>query len=162
MALGSMDTLMFVLPNNEHGILFHLFFIFFSYPHQSSSFQCLAQSLSCVRLFVTPWTAARQAFLSITNTQSLLKLMYIVLVMQSNHLILCYPLLLLPSIFPKIRGFSNESVFASGGQNIGVSASATFLPKNTQDFRMDCLDLPAVQGTLKSLLQHHSSKAFIL
>ena len=86
------------------------------------------QSLSRVRLFVTPWTVARQASLSITNSQSLLKLMSIESVMPSNHLILCRPLLLLPSIFPSIRVFSNESVFASGGQNIGASASTSVLP----------------------------------
>ena len=92
------------------------------------------QSLSCVRLFVTPWTAARQASLSITNTQSLLKLMSIELVMPSNHLILCHPLLLLPSIFPNIRVFSNESVLPISGQSIGVSASASVLPVNIQDW----------------------------
>ena len=120
------------------------------------------QSLSHVPLFVTPWTAARQASLSITISQSLLKPMSIESVIPSNHLILCHPLLLLPSIFPSIRVFSNESVFGqylSCGQSIGVSASASVLPVNTQDFRMDWLDLLAVQGTLKSPLQHHSSKA---
>ena len=88
------------------------------------------QLLSCVRLFVTPWTAACQASLSITNSQSLLKLMAIELVMPSNRLILCRPLLLLPSIFPIIRVFSNESVLHIGGQSIGVSASASVLPVN--------------------------------
>ena len=90
------------------------------------------------------------------------QLMSIELVKPSNHLILCHPLLL-PSIFPSVRVFSSESVFfTSGGQRIGASASASVLPINTQDFRMDCLDLLAVQGTLKSLVQHHSSKASIL
>ena len=102
------------------------------------------QSLSCVRLFVTPWTTAPQASLSIINSQRLLKLMSIESVIPSNHLILCHPLLL-PSIFPSIRVFSNESglfkwvgsfqmsqLFASGGQSIGVSASASFLPKKSQ------------------------------
>ena len=85
--------------------------------------------------------------------------------MPSNHLILCRPLLLLPSIFPSIRSLQMSQLFASGGQSNGVSASAPVLPMNTQDwssFRMDWLDLLAVQGTLKSLLQHHSSKASIL
>ena len=123
------------------------------------------QSLSCVQIFASP-TAACQASLSFTNSWSLLKLMSIKSVMPSNHLILCCPLLLPPSIFPSIRVFSNESqFFASRGQIIGDSASASVLPMNIQDwfpFRMDWLDLLAVQGTLKSLLQHHSSKASIL
>ena len=90
--------------------------------------------LSCVQLFATPCTTAHQASLSITNSQSLLKLMFIQSVMPSNHLILCCPLLLLPSIFPRIRVFSNEKFsFASGGQSIGVSASASVLPVNIQD-----------------------------
>ena len=92
------------------------------------------QLLSCVQLFVTPWTAACQASLSITNTQSLFKHISIESVMPSNHLILCHPLLLLPLIFPTIRVFSNESAFASGGQSIGVSASISVLPMNTQDW----------------------------
>ena len=92
------------------------------------------QSLSCVQLFATAWTAACQASLSITNSQSLLKLMPIESVMPSNHLILCHPLLLPPSVFPSIRVFSNESFFASGGQNTGVSASASVLPMNIQDW----------------------------
>ena len=89
------------------------------------------QLLSHVRLFVTSWTAARQASLSFINSQSLLKLMCIKLVMPSNHLILCHPLLLLPSILPSIRVFSNESVLPSGGQSIGASASV--FPMNIQD-----------------------------
>ena len=92
------------------------------------------QSLSCVRLFVTPWTATHQASLSITNSQSLPKLMSIELVMPTNHLILCCPLPLLPSIFPSIKVFSNESALCSGGQSIGVSVSTSVLPKNTQDW----------------------------
>ena len=92
------------------------------------------QSLSHVQLFATPWTAAHQASLPITNSWSLLKLMSIESVMPSNHLILCHPLLLLPSIFPSIRVFSNKSVFASGGQSIGASASASVLPMNIQDW----------------------------
>ena len=91
------------------------------------------QSLSCVQLFATPRTAAHQASLSITNSQSLLKLLSIESVMPSNHLILCRPLLLLPSIFPSIRVFPVSQLFASGGQTIGVSASASVLPMNTQD-----------------------------
>ena len=92
------------------------------------------QWLSHVRLFVTPWTAARQTFLSITNSQSLLKLMFIELVMPSNHLILCQPLLLLPSIFPSIRVFSMSQFFTSGGRSTGTSASAPVLPMNIQDW----------------------------
>ena len=92
------------------------------------------QSLSHVWLFATPWTAARQASLSITNSQSLFKLISIKSVMPSNHLILCRPLLLPPSIFPSIRVFSNESALHIKGQSIGVSASASVLPMNTQDW----------------------------
>ena len=122
------------------------------------------QSLSRVQLFVTPWTAARQASLSITNSQSLLKLMSIKLVMPSNYLILCCPLLL-PSVFPSIRVFSNESVLCITWPKYW-SFSFSISPSNEYSrlisFRMDWLDLLAVQGTLKSLLQHHSSKASIL
>ena len=114
---------------------------------------------------MTPWTAARQASLSIANSWSLLKLMSIELVMPSNHLILCRPLLLLPSIFPSIRVFSNESVLHIQWPNYW-SFSFSISPSNDYSgfisFRMDWLDLLAVQGTLKSLLQHHSSKASIL
>ena len=92
------------------------------------------QSLGHVWLFATPWTAACQASLSITNSQSLLKPMSIVSVMPSNHLILCHPLLLPPWIFPNIRGFSNESVLPPGGQSIGVLALTSVLPVNTQDW----------------------------
>ena len=123
------------------------------------------QSLSHVRLFVTPWTAALQASLSITNSQSLPRLMSIESVMPSNHLILCRPLLLLPSIFTNIRVFSIESAlrirwpkYWSFSFNISPSSEHPGLIS----FRMDWLDLLAVQGTLKSLLQHHSSKASIL
>jgi len=108
------------------------------------------QLLSHVRLFAAPWTAARQASLSITNSQSLLKLMSVKSMMPSNHLILCRPLLLLPSIFLSIRVFSNESVLRISGQSIRVSASASVLPMNIQDslisFRIDWLDFLAVQG----------------
>ena len=113
----------------------------------------------------TPWTAARQASLSITNSWSLLKLMSIESVMPSNHLIFCHPFFLLPSIFPSIRVFSNESVlhimwpkYESFSFNISPSSEYSGLIS----FRMDWFDLLAVQGTLKSLLQHHSSKASIL
>ena len=124
------------------------------------------QLLSCVWLFATPWTAACQDSRTITNSQSLLKLTSIELVMPSNHLILCHPLVLLPSILPSIRVFQMSQPFASGGQSIGASALASVLPMNEYSglisFRMDWLDLLAVQGTLKSLLQHHSSKPSIL
>ena len=121
--------------------------------------------LSRVRLFVTPWTVAHQASLSITNSQSLLKLMSIELVMPSNHLILCRPLLLLPSIFPSIRVFSNESVLPITWPKYWsfiFSRSPFNEYSGLISFRIDWLDLVAVQGTLKSLLQHHSSKASIL
>ena len=113
------------------------------------------QSLSRVQLFVTPWTAACQAFLSITNSQSLLKLMSIESVMPSNHLILCHPLLLLPSIFPSIKVFSNKSVLCIRWTEYW-SFSFSINPSNEYSglisFRMDLLDLLAVKGTLKSLL----------
>ena len=122
------------------------------------------QLLSRVQLFVTPWTAACQASLSITNSWSLLKLMSIESVMPSNHLILCHPLLL-PSIFPRIRVFSSESVLHIRWPKYW-SFSFSISPSNEYSglisFRMDWVDLLAVQGTLKSLLQHHSSKASIL
>ena len=118
------------------------------------------QSLSNVQFFATPWTATHQASLSITNSRSLFTLMSIESVMPSNHFVLCRPLLLMPSIFSSIRVFSKESVLRIGGQSIGVSASASVPPMIS--FRMDWLDLLAVQGTLKSLLQYHSSKASIL
>ena len=123
------------------------------------------QSLSHVQLFVTTWTAARQASLSITNSQSLLRLISIELVMPSNHLILCHPLLFLPSVFPSIRIFSNESALHIRWPKYW-SFSFNISPSNEHpgliSFRMDWLDLLAVQGTLRSLLQHHSSKASIL
>ena len=127
----------------------------------------IVQSLSCVRLFAIPWTAAQgsQASLSITNFWSFLKLMSIELVMPSNHLILCRPLLLLPSIFPSIRVFSNESVLCIRWPQYW-SFSFSICPTNEYSglisFRMDWLNLLAVQGTLKSLLQHHSSEASVL
>ena len=123
------------------------------------------QSLSHVRLFETPWTAAHQASLSISNSQSLLKLMSIELVMPSNHLILCQPLLLLPSIFPSNKVFSNKLVLHIRGPEYW-SFSFSISPSNDYSglisFRMDWLDLLAVGGTLKSLLQYHSLKTSIL
>ena len=119
------------------------------------------QSLSHVQLFATAWTAARQDSLSITNSQSLPKLMSIELVMPCNHLILCRPILLLPSIFPSIRVFSNESVLRIRWPK-DWSFSFSISPSNEYSglisFRMNWFDL-AVQGNLKSLLQHHSLKA---
>ena len=113
---------------------------------------------------VTPWTAARQASLSITNSQSLLKLMYIKLVMPSSHLILCHPFSSCFQSFPALGSFPMSHFVTSGGQSIGVSFSIS--PSNEYSglisFRIDWLDLLAVQGTLKSLLQHHHSKASIL
>ena len=130
--------------------------LFYWFPFSS------VQSLSCVWLFVTPWTTAGQASLSITNSQSPPKPMSIKSVMPSNHLILCCPHLFLPSIFPSIRVFSNESAlhirwpkYWSFSFNISSSNEHSGLIP----FRMDWLDLLAVQGNLKSLLQHHSSKA---
>ena len=123
------------------------------------------QSLSRVWLFETPWTAAPQASLSITNSQSLRKLMSIKSVMPSNHLILCHPLLLPPSILPSIRVLSNESVARISWPKYW-SVSFSISPSNEYSglisFRMDWLDLPAIQEILKSFLQHHSSKASIL
>ena len=114
---------------------------------------------------MTPWTAAHQGSLSITNSQSLLRIMSIESVMPSNHLILCCPLLLLPSIFPSIRVFSNESVLCIRWPKYW-SFSFSISPSNEHPglicLRMDWLDLLAVQGTLKSLLQHHSSEASVL
>ena len=119
--------------------------------------QSSVQSLNRVRLLAAPRTAARRASLSITNSRNLLKLMYIELVMPSNHLILYCPLLLLPSIFPSIRGFSKESVLhirwpKYWSFNFNISPSNEYL--GLVSFRMDWLDLLEVQGTLKSLLQH--------
>ena len=123
------------------------------------------RSLSCVQLFATPWTATHQVSLSITNSQSLPKLMSTELVMPSNHLILCPSLLLPPSVNPSIRVFSNESALCirwpkywSFSFNVSLSSEHPGL----NSFRMDWLDLLAVQRTLRSLLQHHSAKAAIL
>ena len=144
--------------------------IFLCYCSCCAVFKCQTafssvQLLSHVWLFATPWTAAPQAFLSITNFRSLLKLMSIELVMPSNHLILCHPLLLLPSIFPSIRVFSNGSVLRIRWSKYW-SFSFSISPSNEYSalisFRMDWLDLLAVQGTLGSLLQQQSSKPSIL
>ena len=123
-----------------------------------------AQLLSRVRLFATPWTVARQGILSITNSRSPPKPMSIELVMPSNHLIFCRPLLLLPSIFPRIRVFSNESALRirwPKDWSFSFHISPSSEHPGMVSFMMDWLDLCAVQGTLKSLLQHHSSKASI-
>ena len=137
----------------------------YAYPFTVITQFSSVQSLSRVLLFATPWITAHQASLSITNSWSLLKLMSIESVMPSNHLILCRPLLLLPSIFPSIRVFSNESTLRMRWRKYW-SFSFSISPSNEHrgliSFRMDWLDLHAVQGTLKSLLQHHSSKASIL
>ena len=129
------------------------------------SFPSSVQSLICVQLFATPWTTACQVSLSITNSWSLLKLMSIELVMPSNPLILCHPLLFLPSIFPSTRVFSNESVLHMRGPKYW-SFSFSISPSNEYlgliSFRIDWVDLLAVHGTLKSLVQHHSSKASVL
>ena len=135
-------------------------FIFISH-HVTSDIRSV-QSLSHVQLFATTWTAACQAFLSFTTSQSLLKLMSIALVMPSNHLILCHSFLLLPSIFPIIRVFPNESVVCIRWPkywsfSCSISRSSTY--SGLISFRMDWSDLLAVQGTLKSLLQHCSSKS---
>ena len=123
------------------------------------------QSLSCVQLSVTTWTAAHQASLFITNSRSLLRLVSFESVMPSSHLMLCCPLLLLPSILPSIRVFSNEPALhirwtKSWSFSFSISPSNQY--SGLISFRMDWLDLLAVQGSLKSLLQHHSSKASIL
>ena len=159
----------YTTPNNRQAILYisqgssekqHTHTHTYIYTYISS-----VQSLSLVWLFATPWTAASQASLSISNPLSLLKLISIESVMPSNYPLLCHPLLLLPSIFPSIRVFSNESVLHIRRTKYW-SFSFSISPSNEYSglisFRTDWLDLLAVQGTLKSLLQHHSSKAPIL
>ena len=142
-------------------ILFHSLKFIFGTSVQVSS----VQSVSHVRLFMTPWIAARRASLSITNTRSSLRLTSIESVMPTNHLILCRPLLLLPWIPPSIRDFSSESTLRLRWPKYW-SLSFSIIPSKEIpgliSFRMDWLELLAVQGTLKSLLQHHSSKASIL
>ena len=142
---------------------------YFLFVQQSKIATCihisqLVQSLSHIRQFATPWTAARQASLSITNSWSLLKLISIKSVITSNHLILCHPLLFPPSIFPSIRVFSNESVLHVRWPkywSFGFSVSPSNEYSGLISFRMQWLDLLAVEATLKSLLQYHSSKASI-
>ena len=123
----------------------------------------VVQALSCVQLFATPWTAARQASLSFTISWSLLRLMSIESVMPSNHLILCCPLLLMPSVLPSIRLFSNESALHIRWPkywNFSIRTSNEY--SGLISFRTDWFNLLAIPGTLKSLLQHHNSKASIL
>ena len=139
--------------------------VFFVYLRWSKDYLSSVQLPSHVRLFATPWTAGCQASLSVSNSQSLLKLMSIELVTPSNHLILSRPLLLLPSIIRSVRVFSNESVLCirwpkCWSFSFNISPSSEY--PGLISLRMDWLDLLAVQGTLKSLLQHHSSKASIL
>ena len=123
----------------------------------------IIQSLSHIWLFTTPWNAARQASLSFTISQSLVKLMSIELVMSSNHLILYRPLLLLPSIFPNIRSFPVSLLFTSGGQSLELQLQHQSFQWifRVDFFKIDWIDLLSVQGTLKRLLQHHSSKASV-
>ena len=135
-----------------------------TYKNLSKEFCCF-QSLSCVQLFAIPQTTAAQASLSTTNSQSLLKLMSIELVMPSNHLILCRPLLLLPSICPSIRFFSNESALCIRRpkyRSFSFSISLSNEYSGLISFRIDWFDLHAIQRTVKSLLRHHNSKASIL
>ena len=147
----------------------HMYVFAYTWDDQASRL-CIdlfssVQSLSSVRLSATPWTAICQASLSITNSQSPPKPMSIESMMLSNHLILCCPLLLLPSIFPSIRVFSNESALHIRWPkywSFSFNISPSYEHPGLISFRMDWLDLLAVQGTLKSLLQHRSSKASIL
>ena len=154
-----------LLPGCDHSVFCFFEFKFFFFKYYFLLLFSSVQSLTRVCFFATPWTAACQAFLSITNSQSLPKLMSIELVMPTNHIILCRRLLLLPSIFPTIRVFSNESALCNRWPKYW-SFIFNVSPSNEHpgliSFRMDWLDHFAVQGTLKSLLQHHSSKASIL
>ena len=152
-----------MLQVTKHIISFIQFYFQLLYYFECPSLFSSVQSLSCVRLFATAWAAARQASLSVTNSRSLLKLMSIKSVMPSNHLILCRPLLLPPSIFPSIRVFSSESALhirwpECWSFRCSISPSSEY--SGLISLRMDWFDL-AVQGALKSLLQHHSSKASI-
>ena len=132
-------------------------------PKCNLSHAVVIQSRSCVQFFAIPWTAARQASLSITISQSFLKFMSIESVMPSNHLVLCHPLLLLPSIFPSTGVFSKESnLHIMWPKNWSFSISSSNEYSGLISFRIDWFDLFAVQGTVKSLLQHHSSKSTIL
>ena len=149
------------LFENKINVIKQIHFILESWNFQFSSFQLLSH----VQLFSTPWIAARQASLSITNSWSSLKFTSIELVMPSSHLILCRSLFLLPPISPSIRVFSNESTLRMRWPKYW-NFSFSIIPSKEHpgliSFRMDWLDLLAVQGTLKSLLQHHSSKASVL
>ena len=145
--------------------IWNLYYLFkFKLLKQRFQFSSVVQSLSCVRLFVIPWIAAHQSSLSITNSRSSPIFLSIESVMPSSHLILCHPFLLLPSIPPSIRVFSNESTLHMRWTKYW-SFSFSIIPSKEHpgliSFRMDWLDLLAIQGTLKSLLQHHSSKASI-
>ena len=155
---------MFNFKYQFHGFILSKYFMNAFLLYISNQFSPV-QLLSRVWIFATPWTAALQASLSITNCWSLFKLTSLESVMTSNHLILCHPLPLLPSIFPSIRVFSNKSVLSIRWPK-GWSFSFNISPSNEHpgliSFRMDWLDLLAVEGTLKSLLQHHTSKASIL
>ena len=150
---------------NSHPLSKSLLVCFNSLDFPNIQFSSVQFSLSHVQLFAIPWIAACQASLSFTNSWSLPKLMSIESLMPSNHLILCHPLLLLPSIFPSIRVFSNESALCIRWPNywsFSLNISPSKEHPGLVSFRMSWLDLLAVQGTLKSLLQHHSSKASIL
>ena len=166
--LSSTFLMYFAKVSNHHGLKKKNFVVGFFPPSPKRNVPTPAvfvQLLSHVRLFTTPWIAACQASLSFTVSWSLLKLMSIESVMPSNHLILCHPLLLLPSICPSIRVFSNESALRIRWPKYW-SFSFSISPSNEYSglisFKMDWLDLLAVQGTLMSLLQHHSSKASVL
>ena len=153
-----------ILFRRKNSVFVFSIFVRFKRPTIKCIVSQSVQSLSRVRLFSTPWIAARQASLSITNSRSLLKPMPIESVMQSSHLILCHPLFLLPPIPPSIRVFSNESTLCIRWpkyNNFTFSISPSSEHPGLLSFRMDWLDLLEVQGTLKSLLQHHSSQASI-
>ena len=152
----------YVLSLYENWLIFYKQAFVCNWIFPLKKWEVVVHSLSRVRLFATLWTATLQASLSVSISWSLLKLMSFELGMPSSHLFLCCPLLLLPSVFPSIRFFSNELTFASGGQHIGASASV--LPMNIQDWfplGLTAFYLLAFQETLESLLQHHSSKASV-
>ena len=164
--VGSLSVLQWIFPTQElNPRLLHCRQILYQLSYQGSPQFSSVQSLSRVWLFATPWIAACQASLSITNSRSSLRLTSIESMMPSSHLILCYPLLLRPPIPPSIRDFSNESTLRMRWLKY-QSFSFCISPSNEHpgliSFRMDWLDLLAIQGTIKSLLQDHSSKALIL
>ena len=163
MTMSTQDT----RPTGAQGLIMLIPLIWPCYftIHQSENCSCSVQLLSCVQLFAIPWIATHQPLLSSTIPLSLLKLMSIESVMPSNHLILCCPLLLLPSILPSIRVFSSGLVLHIRWPkywSFSFSISSSNEYSGLISFRMDWLDLIAVQGTPRSLLQHHSSKASIL